>query len=89
MTDRPALNASAEGIYPSDGFTAPGREASRWERTLDRARVGVANATGLHLNRHLTGIGINQQFHYGLEFAGLRDLNCFVRCAHMFSRWFD
>jgi hypothetical protein len=88
LTHRPALNASADGIYPSDDFMA--RDARPVDRKgpLDRASVGVANATGLHPNPHLTGIGINQRFHYGLEFAGLRDLNCFVGCAHMFSRWF-
>jgi hypothetical protein len=88
LTHRPAPNTSADGIYPSDDFmTRDARPVDR-KGPLDRASVGVANATGLHPNPHLTGIGINQRFHYGLEFAGLRDLNCSVRCARMFGRWF-
>src|SRR5215470_10546873 len=88
LTHRPTLNTSAGGIYPSDDFMAPGARPVDGKGPLDRASVGVANATGLHPNPHLTGIGINQRFHYGLEFAGLRDLNCFVRCAHTLGRWF-
>src|SRR5262249_32941616 len=89
LTDRPALNASADGIYSSDDFMARDARPVDGKGPLDRTRVGVANATGLHPNPHLTGTGINQRFHNGLEFAGLSDLNCFVRCAHMFSGWFD
>jgi hypothetical protein len=88
LTHGPALNTSADGIYPSDDFMARDARPVDGKGPLDRASVGVANATGLHPNPHLTGTGINQRFHYGLEFAGLRDLNCFVRCAHMFIRWF-
>ena len=86
LTHRPALNTSADGIYPSDDFMARDARPVDGEGSLDRPSVGVANSTGLHPNPHLTGIGINQRFHNGLEFAGLRDLNRFVRCAHMFSR---
>src|SRR5215813_9081622 len=88
LTHRPALNTSAHGIYPSGDFMARDARPVDGKGPLERASVGVANATGLHPNPHLTGIGINQRFHDGLEFAGLRDSNCFVRCAHMFSRWF-
>src|SRR5262249_42645725 len=84
LTRRPALNTSADGIYPSDDFMARDARPVDGKGPLDRASVGVANATGLHPNPHLTGTGINQRFHYGLEFARLRDLNCFVCCAHMF-----
>jgi hypothetical protein len=89
LTHRPALNTSADGIYPSDDFMARDAGPIDGKGPLNRASVGVANATGLHPNPNLTGIGIKQRFHHGLEFAGLRDLNCFVRCARMFSRWFD
>src|SRR5215510_6364259 len=88
LTHRPALNTSADGIDPSDDFMARDARPVDGKGPLDRASVGVAHATGLHPNPHVTGIGINQRFHCGLECAGLRDLNCFVRCAHMFSRWF-
>jgi hypothetical protein len=86
LTHRPALNTSADGIYPSYDFMARDARPIDGKGPLDRASVGVANATGLHPNPHLTGTGINQRFHCGLEFAGFRDLNCFVRCAHKFRR---
>jgi hypothetical protein len=89
LTHRPALDTSADGIYRSDDFMTRDARPVDGKGPLDRARIGVANATGFHPDPHLTGTGINQRFHYGLEFAGLRDLNCFVRFAHMFSCWFD
>src|SRR5262249_17539376 len=82
VAHRPALNTSADGIYPSDDFMARDARPVDGKGPLDGASVGVANATSLHPNPHVTRIGINQRFHDGLEFAGLRDLNCVVRCAH-------
>jgi hypothetical protein len=89
LTHRPALNTSANGIYSSDYFMARNARPVDGKGPLDGASVGVANAAGLHPNPHLTRVWIKQRFHYGLELARLRDLNCFVRCPSMFSRWFD
>ena len=58
LTHCPALNTSADGIYPSDDFMARDARPVDGKGPLDRASVGVANATGLHPNPHLMGIGI-------------------------------
>ena len=58
LTHCPALNTSADGIYPSDYFMAWDARPVDGKGPLDRASVGVANATGLHPNPHLMGIGI-------------------------------
>jgi hypothetical protein len=55
----PALNTSAQGIYPSDGFMARDPGPVDGKGPLDRATVGVANTAGLHPNPDLTGAGIN------------------------------
>src|SRR5277367_3275258 len=83
LSDCPALNTGADGIYASDHFVVWEARPGDGKEALGRASVRVANSTSLHANPHLTVTGINQRFHYGRELSGFRDLDCSVHFAHV------
>src|SRR6516165_600664 len=85
LTNRPALDARAKGIDPSDHFVPRDARPVDRERAFHRAGIRVADTRRLDANTHLTGAGVDQRFHYGGEFSRFRYLDCFIHCAHSAS----
>src|SRR5262249_37238864 len=83
LTNRPALDARANGIDPPDHFVPRDARPADWKGGFHRAGIRVADTARLDANTHLTGARIDQRFHYGCEFSRFRDLDCFIHCAHI------
>src|SRR5262249_55062174 len=83
LTNRPALDARANGIDPPDHFVPRDARPADWKGGFHRAGIRVADTARLDAHTHLTRARIDQRFHYGCEFSRFRDLDCFIHCAHI------
>ena len=85
LTNRPALDARAKRIDPSDHFVSRDARPDDWKGAFHRAGIRVADSGRLDANAHLTRARIDQRFHYDFEFSRFRYLDCLIRCAHFAS----